>query len=204
MNLEPHLRARQLEEVGALHDAGDTIYLLAPDAKGFWPAFTRSPEYADGAPDPLDRYSKRLIGSLAEVLGGRAVFPSDGPPYPPFIAWALESGHAWASPVGFLVGDRQGLWLSFRGALRVSGERDLPGRGGNPCESCDGQPCRKACPVGAVSGGSYDVQTCRDWLDEGGDCMQTGCAVRRACPVSRRYGRLQAQSAFHMRAFHPK
>ena len=33
------------------------------------------------------------------------------------------------------------------------------------------------------------------------DCMSKGCAVRRACPVSQSYGRMEDQSAFHMRAF---
>jgi hypothetical protein len=33
--------------------------------------------------------------------------------------------------------------------------------------------------------------------------MTQGCAARRAGAVSRRYGRLPEQSAYHMRLFHP-
>lgn len=194
-----------LELLGGAPDGDDTILLLGPREPGFWPAFTASSEYADGAPDPLDRWSKRVIGALARDWGGTAVFPSDGPPYPPFITWALASGRAWVSPVGLLVHDRQGLWLSFRGAVRLPGRLDLA-TGIRPCDTCKGQPCRTACPVDALKPDDYDVAACRGFLDTpaGHDCRDKGCAARRACPVSRAYGRDPAQSRFHMKAFHPK
>ncbi len=204
MDLSPDPEQAHLAALGVAHDAGDSIVLLGP-GPGFWPAFTASAEYADGAPDPLDRWSKRVIGGLAAAWGGQAVFPSDGPPYPPFIAWALASGRAWASPVGLLCHEDQGLWLSFRGAVRLPGfQPQRPGR--NPCESCAGQPCRTACPVGALSPDGYDTAACRAYLDTdaGQACLERGCAVRRACPVGIRYGRSEDQSRFHMRAFHPK
>jgi len=177
--------------------------LLGP-GPGFWPAFTASDEGGDGAPDPLDRWSKRVIGALAADWGGEALFPSDGPPYPPFISWALASGHISASPVGLLCHDTQGLWCSFRGAVRLAGH--LPRTTApTPCESCAGQPCRTACPANALTPAGYNTAACHAWLDtpEGADCMARGCVVRRACPVSARFGRNDDQSAFHMRAFHP-
>lgn len=194
-----------LELLGGVSDGDGTILLLGPREPGFWPSFAASPEHADGAPDPLDRWSKRVIGALAAEWGGTAVFPSDGPPYPPFIAWALASGRAWASPVGLLVHDRQGLWLSFRGAVRVPELVDLP-PGTRPCDTCAGQPCRSACPVDALKPEGYDVAACRSFLDTpaGADCLDHGCAARRACPVSRAYGRSPGQARFHMKAFHPK
>lgn len=192
-----------LSALGVVREGAESLVLLGP-GPGFWPAFAASPEYADGAPDPLDRWSKRQIGVLASAWGGEAVFPSDGPPYPPFIAWALASGHAWASPVTLLCHETQGLWLSYRGAVRLA--RSLPRRDGtNPCDTCQGQPCRTACPVAALTAEGYDVAACHAWLDtpDGADCLTRGCRVRRACPVSARYGREDDQSKFHMRAFHP-
>jgi len=201
--LSPDPGAVQLALLGVVHEDGDSIVLLGP-GPGFWPAFTASGEYADGAPDPLDRWSKRLIDPLAASWGGVALYPSDGPPYPPFIAWALASGQAWAAPVGLLCHAEQGLWCSFRGAVRVPGllPRDT---GAPPCPRCDGQPCRTACPAGALTEAGYDTARCHAWLDTaaGADCMARGCAVRRACPVSANFGRSTDQSAFHMRAFHP-
>lgn len=190
--------------MGALHEGGDTVALLGagPD---MWPCFTTSDEYADAGPDPLDRWSKRVVGALAVPFGAATVFPSDGPPYAPFIAWARATGRFWSSPTGMLVHDRAGLMISIRGALRVVGERPLPpAEARNPCDTCAGQPCTTACPVGALSARApYDVPACKAHITapQGTDCLTGGCLARRACPVSQTFDRDPAQSAFHMRAF---
>lgn len=185
-------------------ETGGSVLLLGPAEPGFWPAFNAAPEYADGLPDPLDRFSKRRIGALAARWGGTPVYPSDGPPYPPFIGWALASGRVWVSPVRLLVHDVQGLWLSFRGAVRLPARLRLP-PGETPCQTCAGQPCRAACPASALTVDGYDVHACHTFLDTppGAVCVNRGCAVRRACPVGARYGRTEDQSRFHMKAFHP-
>lgn len=191
--------------LGALHEDGDTIVLLGPDEPAFWPVFKTSPEFEDGVPDPMDRWSKRVIGGLAEVFEAETAFPSDGPPYPPFIAWALASERCWSSPVGLLVHDKAGLFVSFRGALCLKGTLELPAAPSrSPCSYCMG-PCISACPAMAFAAGSYDVAACKTHLetDAGEDCYQ-GCKVRMACPISQSYGRLPEQSEFHMKAFHPK
>lgn len=183
-----------------------TVLLLGPAAPGFWDVFTAAPEYADGAPDPMNRWSERVIGGLAQQFAAMALFPFGGPPYRPFIAWALKSGSAWSSPVGLLVHHTAGLMVSYRGALALHDKIDLPAPPRSPCLTCDSQPCRSACPVGALGHGDYDVPRCKEFLETppGLDCMTQGCATRRACPVSQSYPRQPAQSAFHMKAFHPK
>ncbi|QEW29131.1 hypothetical protein [Roseovarius indicus] len=179
-----------------------TLVLLGPLEPGFWPAFTASPEYRDDTPHPLDRWSLRVITGMAERLGATPFFPFGGPPYQPFIAWAKASGRAHSSPVGLLVHDTAGLMISYRGALGFAERIEAPAPPPNPCETCQTRPCLTACPVDAFASGSYDVAACKTDLDRpGNDCMTRGCAVRRACPVSRNYGRLEAQSSFHMRAF---
>ncbi|MBS8226880.1 ferredoxin, partial [Vannielia litorea] len=61
-----------------------------------------------------------------------------------------------------------------------------------------------ACPVNALSASGYDTGACHAYLDtpEGADCLNRGCKVRRACPVSAAFPRVEAQSAFHMDHFH--
>ena len=179
-----------------------TLVLLGPLEPGFWPAFTASPEYRDDTPHPLDRWSLRVITGMAERLGATPFFLFGGPPYQPFIAWAKASGRAHSSPVGLLVHDTAGLMISYRGALGFAERIEAPAPPPNPCETCQTRPCLTACPVDAFASGSYDVAACKTDLERpGNDCMTRGCAVRRACPVSRDYGRLEAQSSFHMRAF---
>lgn len=197
--------ASALIVMGVLHprDAETTVILLGT-GPGFWPVFMAAPEYRDGAPDPLDRWSKRIIGAIAGAVGAEAQYPSDGPPYPPFIAWALASGRFHTSPIGMMVHDTVGLMISLRGAILVS-ERivlppvDFP----HPCPSCDA-PCTRACPVGALAAERpYDIAACHGYLDSaaGSDCMENGCAARLACPLSAGARRDPGQSALHMKAF---
>lgn len=201
--LNAEARAEALVLRGALHEDGWTVLLLGPDEPGFWPVFAASGEYADGAPDPLDRWSKRVIGRLAARWGGKAAFPSDGPPYPPFLRWATEAGTAWTSPVGPLVHDEAGLLISYRGAVLIPGALDLPPPPENPCPACS-QPCATACPVGALAPGRlYDVPACQAYLrtEAGTECRLRGCRVRHACPLSQNLHRSGEQAAFHMRSF---
>ena len=123
-----------LEVFGAFHPGPDdgtpprcgTVILLSPREPGFWPHVLAQPEFHDTRPDPLDRWSARVIGTLADELGAHALFPFDGPPWPPFFGWALRTGQAWRSPVGLLVHHGAGLWASIRGALVLTQALDLP------------------------------------------------------------------------------
>ena len=179
-----------------------TLLLLGPREPGFWGVFTASEEYRDGRADPLDRWSTRAIGDLAKTLNAKPFFPFGGPPWEPFLQWALNSGRAHVSPVGLLVHDEAGLMVSFRGALGLAERLELPEAPPNPCDHCEKRPCLTACPVDALRPDGYDVAACKTDLDrQENDCMSKGCAVRRVCPVSIGYGRLEEQSAFHMRAF---
>lgn len=177
-----------------------TIILLGPDEPSFWPIFATSPEAQDGAPDPLDRWSTRIVTNLAQGVGGQAVFPFGGPPYQPIFTWALRTGRFWSSPIGFLVHDTKGLFVSFRGAIMIP-ETLTTSTSTQPCLTCDKQPCKTACPVGAFDKG-YLVETCKTYLrtTEGKDCMDNGCQARRACPINQGK-RLPAQAAHHMKAF---
>ncbi len=212
--LQSSLRALHLDIFGAFHPAAQdavpegakTVLLLGPHEPGFWPHFSASVEYLDGLADPLDRWSKRVIAPWAAKQNATALFPSDGPPYAPFIDWAYRTGRAWASPVGMLVHDYAGLFVSYRAAITLPRRIELPATGDTPCTTCALQSCLTACPVNALSPQGYDVPTCKAHLNTPAQdaCMETGCLVRNACPAGHGYGRMPEQSAFHMVAFNPQ
>lgn len=188
------------------------VILLGNAGPNWWPAFKAMPEFADGAPHPMDRASKRLGHALAQTYDCQVVYPSDGPPYPPFLRWAQASGQAFATPLGPLLHARYGLWHAYRAALLV----DDPGRVDDlspplgavmaralsPCEACEARPCLSACPVTAIGEGRYDIPACLGYLEaEPKDCLAQGCAARRACPIGRDFHYPDGQAAFHMGAF---
>jgi len=189
-----------LRSLGECPDGDDTIILIGPDEPRFWDIFTASPEFCDGAPDPLDRWSRRILSDIATEHGATALFPFGGPPFAPFHTWAIKSGRFWASPIGPLVHEDAGLFASFRGAMRVPVLTESPART-TPCDSCAATPCKTACPVGAFEDG-YDIDGCKAHIrsDAGRDCGENGCLARRACPVGQGK-RLPVQSKFHMDAF---
>lgn len=185
----------------ALPAGTQTLLMLGP-TPAFWPHLQTQPEW-DGTPDPVDRWSRRVIGHIACDLGAKAIFPFGGPPYQPFYRWALRTGRVWDSPVRLLVHARQGLMVSFRGALALKEHLDLPPPAARPCDTCP-QPCLAACPPRALTAAGYNLPTCHMFLDTtpGADCMNNGCAVRRSCPLSQSHARMPEQSAYHMGQFH--
>lgn len=178
-----------------------TLLLIGPKEPGFWPHLQAQPEWS--RPDPVDRWSRRVIGRVACDLGAKALFPFGGPPYQPFYTWALRSGRVWDSPVKLLVHATQGLMVSFRGALALKEAVEVPEAAVQPCEICP-KPCLTACPVAALTGAGYDLPKCHQYLDqpEGAECMTGGCLVRSTCPAGAGYARMRDQSAYHMRQFH--
>lgn len=194
--LHPHrVDAKQL-------DRGTLILLGA--GQSFWPTLKSAPEWLGD--HPVDRWSTRVVGQLAVDLDAEAHFPFGGPPYAPFIDWALKSGRTFSSPVGALVHDTVGMMISYRGALHFTEEFTIPEAPGvSPCATCPA-PCTKTCPVGALNNQSfYDVDACHGHLSTaaGQTCMTGGCLARLSCPLSEGAGREAEQSAHHMKAFHP-
>lgn len=180
-----------------------TLLMLGP-ATNFWQYFKTTPEYQDGEADPIDRWSTRVISALAFDHSATPFLPFGGPPYAPFLSWALKTNRAWSSPVGMLIHDTTGLMVSYRGALAFRTRLDLPYTADKPCDTCDA-PCITACPVNALSAKhGYNTDACHAHLNTpaGATCVSEGCIARRACPVSAGANRTAEQSAHHMSYFH--
>jgi hypothetical protein len=167
-----------------------------------WPHFRAADP---GGSDPLDTWTRSVLRPIAARLGADFVHPSDEP-FQPFQRWAQRADDVWQSPIGLLIHAEHGLWHAYRGALLFAEQLEaLPATGvaQQPCHTCVEQPCLHTCPVDAFTVGHYDADACRSHVRSGRDpdCLQDGCAARRACPVAadRKYG--PDQMHFHMRAF---
>jgi hypothetical protein len=198
------LHLDESERTGALGEVR-TIVLAGMAGRDGWSAFAASPEASDGLQHPLDRWSRRMIERLAGELGGRALFPFEGPPFLPFQRWAQRAEPVHSSPIGLLIHPHYGLWHSYRGALSFAQELAMPEPPAvpSPCETCSGRWCLSACPVGAFSSLGYDVAACASHLNSeaGRDCMAAGCLARRACPIGVDHAYGPEQASFIMRAF---
>ncbi len=182
--------------------ASGTIAIVGNVDGRMWQAFQAS-TWADE--NPLDNWCEAILRPLAAAVDAEIVFPNSGPPYHPIQRWAQRADQVFPSPLGPLLHVEYGQWHAYRAALLFAERLDLPAQGQteSPCESCVGQPCRTACPVGAIGQGDYDVPTCVEYLSTsaGQDCLTRGCLARRACPIGAANLYEPAQAEFHMRAF---
>ncbi len=182
-----------------------TLYLIGHGGSGFWESFSKS-DYLNLDKDPLDNWTKNVVGAIAITLNAKPFYPSDGPPYQPFQQWAKASEGLEASPLGMLVHPEFGLWHAYRAALVFDGAEDIEPRLAitDICTSCIDQPCLSSCPVGAFSIiDGYDVPACVDHLksEEDNGCMAKGCQARRSWPIGQSYRYDPDHAAFHMKAF---
>ena len=185
--------------------AQGTVLLIGMVGREGWDRFASSSEAGDGQPDPMDRWSKRLIDAWARQWGGQAFYPSDGPPYIPFQRWAQRAEAVFPSPLGLLIHPLYGLSHAYRGAVLVPHRLEVqkPVAATNPCTACIEKPCLTACPANAFSAAGYDVTACAAHLNSTDqNCRTRGCLARFACPVGRDFAQAPAQIAFHMQAFY--
>ncbi len=177
------------------------VVLVGHAGPEMWQAFSHR---RGNAEDPLDDWSRQVVGELADRLGAAALFPFERP-YLPFQRWGQKAEPCHVSPLGILIHPDCGLWHGYRGALAFAERFDLPAADTrpSPCASCADKPCLATCPVAAFGAAGYDVPACVAHLtgDDGRDCMKEGCRARRACPAGRTYRYEAAQAAFHMEAF---
>lgn len=193
--------------------AAATVALAGAVGPSLWETFQRARR---AEPDPLDRWSERVLGAVAARFAAALVLPWQGPPFPPFQRWARRAEPVHDSPLGILIHPRHGLWHSYRGALLFAERLPLPAvptpdrdAGPAPCLRCAERPCLSACPVGAFGApepgapARYDAAACAAHVasDAGGECRERGCLARRACPVGADAAYGAAQQRFHMAAF---
>jgi hypothetical protein len=140
-----------------------------------WPAFARSPEARDGFPDPLNRWSKQAIDSIAVPLDAAALYPFGGPPWHDFQRWALKAEAVYRSPLGLLDHPKWGLWHSYRGTLALRQRFELAPQ--IRARVCRDRPWLSACPVSAFAPERpYNHAACHHYIEAGeADCLTRAC-----------------------------
>ena len=170
-----------------------------------WPHFLRWREnQPEAVANPLDTWSREMIGAVAERFGARAVSPSDRP-YLPFQQWAMRAEGLKPSPLGILMHPQYGLWHAYRGALLFEEEIALPEalEAIHLCDGCVEKPCLKSCPVDAYSADGFAYEACLAHVRgaDGAPCRTGGCLDRNACPYGTAYRYPADVQAFHMASF---
>jgi len=199
-----HPEAGEFDRLLPAASAG-TIVLLGFTGSMQWELFEGSAEANDGLPNPLDRWSRRVVGALARELKALDVYPNAAPAPLPFQRFAARSEPVQQSPIGLLIHPKWGLWHAYRGALVLAARIELPALAPSvhPCAGCAGKPCLSSCPVQAFRGGTFDVESCVSHVlsAAGTECRERGCLARRACPVGAEFRYVEEQARFHMQAF---
>lgn len=187
------------------------VLLVGNAGAGYWQGFTHwRARQARPLSDPLDRWSRAVIGAAASAIGARVLMPNDRP-FAPFQHWAMRAEGLRPSPLGLLMHPRHGLWHAFRGALLLDHaiprhallEMSRASDGApHPCDACADKPCLKACPVAAHSGKGFAHAACLAHLGgpDGAGCARR-CLARNACPHGAQWRYPAEVQAFHQRAF---
>ena len=168
-----------------------------------------SAEASDGAPHPLDRYTRRVAGAaaaaaLAPLAAAHAVYyPFDGAePLIPFQRLGRAAGLGGPGPLALQIHPVFGPWWAYRALVVV--DRELPEQPpiGDGCAGCDA-PCVAACPAHAVARAGFAVAACHARRLTAEPC-RLSCAARIACVRGPSHRYTDAQLAFHMAASMPR
>lgn len=182
-----------------------SVLLVGNAGAGYWRHFSLWRETRPvNLPNPLDTWSRLVIGEVADRVGARLIMPNDRP-FAPFQQWAIRAEGLAPSPLGLLMHPVYGLWHAYRGALLFDRELTFPAleKPIHSCDLCDGKPCLNACPVGAFSAAGFDYPGCVAHVRgrTGQPCRGTGCLARKACPIGAEWRYPAAAQAFHQAAF---
>lgn len=198
------LDPQELEDYGFAAER-PAIVLVGNIGSSYWPVFSESAEYLDGAAHPLDRWSRTVAETIAAEFSLAVIYPFEGPPYYPFQRWAQRAETLEQSPIGVMMHPEYGLWHSYRFALLGAEfeSNQAPAAAASPCVDCADKPCLQRCPVGAFDESGYDVERCASYLQQTplAECHALGCLARYACPVAPELRYIPAQGRFHLQAF---
>lgn len=158
---------------------------------------------------PFDTRSVELVTTFGrEQLAGddpglRLVYP--GETSVDLRAWMRAGRVQYPSRLGTGIRPDCGPWFAVRAALWVAlpvklrdvlQRRYPPLTGESPCETCAGEPCRRACPADALTSPVRLDRCVEHRVAEGSSCAAQ-CLARNACPVGVSHRYPPEQQAYH-------
>jgi ferredoxin len=182
--------------------------IVASGGPAFFDRFDGGPEATDGAPNPLDRYTERVVArATRDALDPRgvahvALFPFGARPLIPFQRLGRAAGLGGPGPLGLQIHPTFGPWWAYRALIVL--DRPLPAAPppGDGCAGCDA-PCVAACPAGAVARGGFDIVACQARRLVAEPC-RLSCVARITCVRGPEHRYRDEELAFHMRASMPR
>ncbi len=188
----------------------DATFALIVGSGGpaFFDRFQAGPEACDGASDPLDRYTRRIVGelvarALAPLAVGYAIgFPFGAEPFLPFQRLGRAAGLGGPGPLGLQIHPIYGPWWAYRAVVAVNRSLSPEPPPGDGCAGC-AAPCVVACPASAVQRGGFSIVLCQAHRRVAEPC-RLSCAARIACIRGPEHRYADRELAFHMAAALPK
>ena len=188
------LLAREVGDLGRYSQ----LHLFGHGGRQLWQALQAS-GFA-GAPEPVDDFSADTVRRYFEASGVayRLLFPGDEFTLPLQRLGELAGWH-FESPFRVGVNRYWGSWFAYRAVALAA--TDLmptpPADWGAACPDCAARPCIAACPAGALTTGTLDLDRCIDYRLQSDSTCASQCLARLACPVGAEHRYTKAQIAYH-------
>jgi hypothetical protein len=183
--------------------------LIGSGGREFFDRFVAETLPGDGAPDPLDRFTRatvdRVVGDTLALstVGHRVLFPfvkSDAPVIP-FQRLGRAAGLGGPGPLALQIHPEYGPWWAYRALLVLDHEAPPGPPLGDGCAGCDA-PCVAACPAHAVRVSGFVIDACHARRLQAEAC-RLSCAARIRCVRGPQHQYGEGQLAFFMAASMP-
>jgi hypothetical protein len=196
--------------LAALLEGARAALIVGSGGPSFFDGFEAAAvEASDGAPNPLDRYTRRVVEATAMAtlppLGVRQAvyFPFAGAaPLIPFQRLGRAAGVGPPGPLGLQIHPVYGPWWAYRALIVIDRGLSTGPSLGDVCAGCPA-PCVAACPGGAVSLAGFSIPACHAHRLRAVPC-RLSCAARIGCVRGPEHRYRDEALAFHMAASMPK
>ncbi len=184
-----------------------TAVILGTGGRALGAALSVAPEA--GGPDPVDRFTERVVRGALQRLATAGVaahasfyWEQRKGRFLDFVALGERVGLGVRSRLGVLLAAEYGPWFALRAVVLCAADARVtrPVPGFEPCTGC-AAPCALACPARAFGPadrlGPLDPAMCAAARLDPDGCS-SACASRRACVVGTQHAYTATIEAHHM------